>query len=121
MALVILVFDYVAIAPEFYGAFFLGKKTIILYWLLQVFLLAATRFTYRYFRYRRTLVHVKATTRLRRSSSVVLRMPKFFSARSKAEQSSNRAWSACCRRRRPISARLYAAFRFWAEWTNSRR
>ena len=60
MALVILVFDYVAIAPEFYGAFFLGKKTIILYWLLQVFLLAATRFTYRYFRYRRTLVHVKA-------------------------------------------------------------
>lgn len=60
LALVILVFDYVAIAPEFYGAFFLGKKTIILYWLLQVFLLAAARFTYRYFRYRRTLVHVKA-------------------------------------------------------------
>ncbi|MCP1998919.1 nucleoside-diphosphate sugar epimerase/dehydratase [Nitrobacter winogradskyi] len=60
LALVILVFDYVVIAPEFYGAFFLGKKTIILYWLLQIFLLAATRSAYRYFRYRRTLVHVKA-------------------------------------------------------------
>jgi O-antigen biosynthesis protein WbqV len=60
LAFVILVFDYVIIAPNLYGTFFLGKKTIILYWLLQIFLLAATRFTYRYFRYKRTLVHVRA-------------------------------------------------------------
>lgn len=60
LGFVVLVFDYVVIAPNFYGTFFLGKKTIILYWLLQIFLLAATRFTYRYFRYKRTLVHVKA-------------------------------------------------------------
>ncbi|WP_425908738.1 SDR family NAD(P)-dependent oxidoreductase [Nitrobacter sp. TKz-YC02] len=60
LAFVILVFDYVIIAPNLYGTFFLGKKTIILYWLLQIFLLAAARFTYRYFRYKRTLVHVRA-------------------------------------------------------------
>ena len=60
LGFVILVFDYVIIAPNLYGTFFLGKKTIILYWLLQIFLLAATRFTYRYFRYKRTLVHVRA-------------------------------------------------------------
>jgi O-antigen biosynthesis protein WbqV len=59
LAFVILVFDYIVIAPNLYGTFFLGKKTIILYWLLQIFLLAATRFTYRYFRYKRTLVHAK--------------------------------------------------------------
>ena len=41
LAFVILVFDYVIIAPNLYGTFFLGKKTIILYWLLQVFLLTA--------------------------------------------------------------------------------
>ncbi|ABE62125.1 polysaccharide biosynthesis protein CapD [Nitrobacter hamburgensis X14] len=60
LTFVILVFDYIIIAPNLYGTFFLGRKTIILYWLLQIFLLAATRFTYRYFRYKRTLVHVKA-------------------------------------------------------------
>jgi O-antigen biosynthesis protein WbqV len=60
LSFIVLVFDYVVIAPNLYGSFFLGKKTIILYWLLQIFLLAATRFTYRYFRYKRTLVRVKA-------------------------------------------------------------
>jgi FlaA1/EpsC-like NDP-sugar epimerase len=60
LSFVVLVFDYVVIAPNLYGMFFLGKKTIILYWLLQIFLLAATRFTYRYFRYKRTLFHVEA-------------------------------------------------------------
>ena len=60
LAFAVLVFDYVIIAPNLYGMFFLGRKTIILYWLLQIFLLAATRFTYRYFRYKRTLVHAKA-------------------------------------------------------------
>ena len=50
LAVANLVFDYIVIAPNLYGTFFLGKKTIILYWLLQIFLLAATRFTYRYFR-----------------------------------------------------------------------
>ncbi|WP_439924748.1 SDR family NAD(P)-dependent oxidoreductase [Nitrobacter sp. JJSN] len=60
LSFVVLVFDYVVIAPNLYGTFFLGKKTILLYWLLQIFMLAATRFTYRYFRYKRTLIHVKA-------------------------------------------------------------
>ncbi|SPP94145.1 polysaccharide biosynthesis protein [Bradyrhizobium vignae] len=51
--------DYVFLAPNLYGTFFLGKLTIILYWFLQVFLLSASRFAYRYFRYTRTLHHAR--------------------------------------------------------------
>lgn len=59
LAFLLLVLDYVVIAPNLYGTFFLGKRTIALYWLLQVFFLAAARFSYRYFRYKRTLSHAK--------------------------------------------------------------
>lgn len=51
--------DYVFLAPNVYGTFFLGKLTIILYWFLQVLLLSASRFAYRYFRYTRTLRHAR--------------------------------------------------------------
>ncbi|RXH01622.1 nucleoside-diphosphate sugar epimerase/dehydratase [Bradyrhizobium vignae] len=51
--------DYIFLAPNIYGAFFLGKVTIILYWFFQVFLLSASRFAYRYFRYTRTLHHAR--------------------------------------------------------------
>ncbi|MBS0530252.1 MAG: polysaccharide biosynthesis protein [Proteobacteria bacterium] len=61
LAFILLVFDYIVIAPNLYGTFFLGKQTIVLYWLFQIFLLAATRFAYRYFRYKRTLVHTKTS------------------------------------------------------------
>jgi FlaA1/EpsC-like NDP-sugar epimerase len=59
LALTLLVLDYVLLAPNFYGTFFFGKITILLYWFLQMFFLAGTRVGYRYFRYTRTLHHAK--------------------------------------------------------------
>src|SRR5262245_58235828 len=59
-ALTLLVLDYILLAPNVYGTFFFGKITIVLYWFLQVFFLAGLRIVYRYFRYTRTLSHIKA-------------------------------------------------------------
>ena len=59
LALTFLALDYVLLAPNFYGTFFFGKLTIVLYWFLQIFFLAATRVAYRYFRYTRTLQHAR--------------------------------------------------------------
>src|SRR5215831_13532829 len=59
LALTFLALDYVLLAPNFYGTFFFGKLTILLYWFLQIFFLAATRVAYRYFRYTRTLQHAR--------------------------------------------------------------
>ncbi|MBQ8104160.1 MAG: polysaccharide biosynthesis protein [Afipia sp.] len=55
LALMLLVLDYIFIAPNVYGTFFFGKTTIIIYWFLQNFALGALRIAYRYFRYTRTL------------------------------------------------------------------
>ena len=55
----LLVLDYIFVAPNVFGAFFLGKITIILYWFLEVFFLSALRFAYRYFRYSRVLRHAR--------------------------------------------------------------
>src|SRR3984957_20373745 len=59
LAVTLLVFDYVMLAPNVYGTFFFGKITILLYWFLQIFFLAGTRVAYRYFRYTRTLEHAR--------------------------------------------------------------
>ncbi|MBV9627146.1 MAG: polysaccharide biosynthesis protein [Xanthobacteraceae bacterium] len=59
-AVTLLVLDYVLLAPNVYGTFFLGKITIALYWFLQMFFLSGTRIAYRYFRYTRTLSRTKA-------------------------------------------------------------
>jgi FlaA1/EpsC-like NDP-sugar epimerase len=59
LALTLLVFDYVILAPNLYGTFFFGKITIALYWFLQIFFLAGSRVAYRYFRYTRTLQHAR--------------------------------------------------------------
>src|SRR5664279_4202620 len=56
----LLVLDYIFVAPNVYGAFFLGKITIVLYWFLEVFFLSALRFAYRYFRYTRVRRRAKA-------------------------------------------------------------
>ncbi|HWW47658.1 MAG TPA: SDR family NAD(P)-dependent oxidoreductase [Xanthobacteraceae bacterium] len=50
----LLALDYVFLAPNVYGTFFLGKTTIIIYWFLEIFFLSGSRITYRYFRYTRT-------------------------------------------------------------------
>src|SRR6266852_153158 len=59
LALTLLALDYVLLAPNFYGTFFFGKLTIVLYWFLQVFFLVGLRVVYRYFRYTRTLQHAR--------------------------------------------------------------
>lgn len=59
LTLGLLVLDYVFVAPNVYGTFFLGKITIVLYWFLEVFFLSALRFAYRYFRYTRVRRHAR--------------------------------------------------------------
>lgn len=54
LTVVLVVLDYIFLAPNVSGRFFLGKATIILYWFLEVFFLSASRFAYRYFRFTRT-------------------------------------------------------------------
>jgi FlaA1/EpsC-like NDP-sugar epimerase len=59
LAISLLALDYVLVAPNFYGTFFFGKITILLYWFLQMFFLGGLRVIYRYFHYARTLQRVK--------------------------------------------------------------
>ncbi|MGP8120182.1 MAG: SDR family NAD(P)-dependent oxidoreductase [Xanthobacteraceae bacterium] len=54
LALSLLVLDYIFLAPNMYGTFFLGKITIILYFFVEIFFLSGARLAYRYFRYTRT-------------------------------------------------------------------
>src|SRR5436305_5576138 len=69
LTLALLVLDYIFVAPNFRGTFlaphvqgpfFLGKTTIVLYWFLEVFFLAAPRFAYRYFRFTRVRYHARS-------------------------------------------------------------
>ncbi|WP_091959237.1 nucleoside-diphosphate sugar epimerase/dehydratase [Bradyrhizobium shewense] len=59
LTIALVALDYIFLAPNLYGTFFLGKVTIVLYWFLQVALLSAPRVAYRYFRYSRTLRHAR--------------------------------------------------------------
>lgn len=54
LSVILLVMDYIFVAPNMGDRFFFGKITIVLYWFLQVFFLSASRFAYRYFRFTRT-------------------------------------------------------------------
>ena len=61
LALALVVLDYIIVAPAVAGStFFLGRVTIVLFWLLEIFCLSAFRFAYRYFRYTRVRHHAKA-------------------------------------------------------------
>ena len=60
LAVSLLVLDYVLVSPNFYGGFFLGKITIALYLLLQMFFLGGPRLAYRYYRYTRTRHQARA-------------------------------------------------------------
>lgn len=53
LTVALLVLDYIFVAPNVRGAFFLGKVTIVLYWFFEIAFLSAGRFAYRYFRYTR--------------------------------------------------------------------
>jgi FlaA1/EpsC-like NDP-sugar epimerase len=59
LTLGLLVLDYIFVAPNVHGTFFVGKVTIILYWFLEVSFLSALRFAYRYFRYTRVRRHAR--------------------------------------------------------------
>jgi O-antigen biosynthesis protein WbqV len=59
LTLALLVLDYIFVAPNVRGTFFAGKVTIILYWFLEISLLSALRFAYRYFRYTRVRRHAR--------------------------------------------------------------
>src|SRR4030081_1735298 len=60
LTLGLVVLDYIFVAPNVHGTFFLGRITIVLYWFLEVFFLSALRFGYRYFRYVRVRRHARA-------------------------------------------------------------
>ena len=55
----LVVLDYVLLAPNFYGTFFFGKITILLYWFMQMFFLGGLRVVYRYLHHKRTLKRAK--------------------------------------------------------------
>src|SRR6185312_3296484 len=59
LAVSLLVLDYILLTPTILGHFFFGKITILLYWMVQMFLLGASRVAYRYFRYTRAIQGVK--------------------------------------------------------------
>lgn len=54
LSIALLVLDYIFLAPNVYGTFFLGKTTIVIYWFIEIFFLSGSRLAYRYFRYTRT-------------------------------------------------------------------
>jgi O-antigen biosynthesis protein WbqV len=57
LAFSLLVLDYILFSPHFFGTFFFGKITIVLYWFLLVFFLGGSRVAYRLFRHARTQHH----------------------------------------------------------------
>jgi len=59
LTVAMLVLDYIFVAPNIRGSFFVGKVTIVLYWFLEIAFLSALRMTYRYFRYTRVRRHAR--------------------------------------------------------------
>jgi O-antigen biosynthesis protein WbqV len=60
LSVALLVLDYIFLAPNVYGTFFLGKTTIVIYWFIEVAFLSGPRLAYRYFRYTRTRNQARA-------------------------------------------------------------
>src|SRR5215218_8503391 len=59
LTVTLLALDYIFVAPNVRGAFFLGKVTIVLYWFIEISFLSALRMAYRYFRYTRVRRHAR--------------------------------------------------------------
>ncbi len=51
LALALLAVDYALVAREIWPALLFGEKTVVIYWLLQMFLLGGPRLAYRYLKY----------------------------------------------------------------------
>jgi FlaA1/EpsC-like NDP-sugar epimerase len=54
LSISLLVLDYIILSPNFYGSFFFGKITIVLYFIIQTVFLSGTRIAYRYLHDTRT-------------------------------------------------------------------
>jgi FlaA1/EpsC-like NDP-sugar epimerase len=54
LSISLLVLDYIILSPNFYGSFFFGKITIVLYFIVQTVFLSGTRIAYRYLHDTRT-------------------------------------------------------------------
>lgn len=54
LTLSLVVLDYVLVSADMFGFYFFGKKTIALYWLVQMFLLGGPRLAFRYLKYARS-------------------------------------------------------------------
>ncbi len=54
LALALLILDYVLVSENLYGFYFFGKIAIVLYWVLQIFLLGGPRLAFRYLKYSRS-------------------------------------------------------------------
>ena len=61
LSVALLVLDYIFVAPNVLGAFFFGKTTIVIYWLLEIGLLSGSRLAYRYYRTARTRTRTLAS------------------------------------------------------------
>ena len=111
LATSLLVVDYILLSPGFYGTFFFGKFTIVLYFVIQTAFLSASRVAYRYFRDVRTQRQAAATMPFRRCCWAARPTSRCRCARSNPARSPRSGRSACCRRRAPIAASACAAFR----------
>jgi FlaA1/EpsC-like NDP-sugar epimerase len=60
LSVTLLVLDYVFVAPNVLGAFFFGKTTIVLYFMLEIAFLSGSRLAYRYYRTSRTRIRTLA-------------------------------------------------------------
>src|SRR5437016_4397967 len=54
LSISLLVLDYIILSPNFYGSFFFGKITIVLYFVIQTVFLSGSRIAYRYLHDTRT-------------------------------------------------------------------
>jgi len=59
LSISLLVLDYIILSPNFYGSFFFGKITILLYFVIQTVFLSGSRIAYRYLHDARTQRHAR--------------------------------------------------------------
>ncbi|MCJ2141001.1 SDR family NAD(P)-dependent oxidoreductase [Methylobacterium sp. E-066] len=71
LALALLVTDWVLVSADLYGFYFFGKIAIVLYWVLQIFLLGGARLAFRYLK----------DTRSRQSSARAATVPTLLLGR----------------------------------------
>src|SRR3954468_9405896 len=59
LSISLLVLDYIILSPNFYGSFFFGKITILLFFVIQIVFLSGARIAYRYMHDARTQRHAR--------------------------------------------------------------